>query len=275
MDLTQLSYRLRDGRLFHSYIVTGADQQCRDEAAMMIAQAGVCTGQTPLCGVCRNCKKAQEGIHPDISHLRPEKGAKEITVDAMRAVRAAASVIPNEGTRSVYIIHQADTMNTGAQNAMLKVFEEPPDHALFVLVAENPERLLQTVRSRCQVIYLTPASREDAKESGQGADALLEALLSGSPLDIAKASVPLEKMSRVELSELLVNTRRQLIVKAGSISPDRLAHLAEILNKADKYLDANVSSGHVSGLIMAEAMGLDDNILTAGKARHAGEKNFD
>ena len=259
MDLAQLASRLRSGRLFHSYIVTGASQQLRDEAAMLIAQAGVCTGQHPLCGVCRDCRKAQEGIHPDISHLRPEKGAKEITVDAMRAVRAAASVMPNQGARSVYIVHQADAMNTGAQNAMLKVFEEPPEHALFVLAAENPEKLLPTVRSRCQVIYLTPASQDAAVTGSHEADALLEALLSGNTLDIAKASVPLEKMNRIELSQLLADVRRQLIIKADSVPSSKLTRLADALNKADRYLDANVSPGHVSGFIMAEAMGLDDN----------------
>ena len=258
MDLTQLAERLKNGRLFHTYLVTGASQPLQERAGELIAQGGVCTGTPPIpCGTCRDCVKAAHGIHPDITHLRREKDAREFTVDAMRALRSAASVMPNEGRRSVYVIHQADTMNIQAQNAMLKVFEEPPAHAMFILLADNPQRLLPTVRSRCQEILLSQESSVPPAEASKQASSQLERLLSGNLMEITAAAVEMEKLGRSDFISLNDQLLGELAIRARSIPLDKLSGAAQILQTAGKYLDANVSSGHVAGLIMAGFSGLD------------------
>ncbi len=251
MDISQLASRLREGRLFHSYIITGADSGAIEDAANLVAQAAVCSGDPPLpCGKCRDCRKALRGIHPDISHVELAKDAKEHTVDSMRVLRAAAYVSPNEGSRSVYIIHAADAMNVQAQNAMLKVLEEPPGHVVFILLANNPERLLPTVRSRCETVRLVTASGSIQDDDTQAA-ALLEDLLSGDPLIICQACLTLEKLSRLEFTTVLDRLRRYLAISGINMEPVAVSRARKIFDTASKYLEANVSSGHVSGLIMA------------------------
>ena len=93
----------------------------------------------------------------------PEPG-KPITVDQVRQLRSDAYIRPNEGARKIYLLEQADQMNQSAQNAMLKLLEEGPAYAAFLLIAENAGGLLQTVRSRCEMLPLAPVSPQEAEE---------------------------------------------------------------------------------------------------------------
>ena len=155
--------------LSHAYIISGPRGSGRHTLAGLLAEAMVCTarsGEQP-CGRCSQCRKAKEGIHPDIMLVTGEKPGKPISVDQIRAVRADAYIRPNEGARKIYIAEEADRMQPSAQNAMLKLLEEGPEYAAFLLLAENPSGLLPTVRSRCEILRMTPLSvRECARELG-------------------------------------------------------------------------------------------------------------
>lgn len=87
---------------------------------------------------------------------------KPITVDQIRSLRADAYICPNEGTRKVYLLEGADEMNASAQNAMLKLLEEGPSYASFLLVASDGGGVLQTIRSRCEQLMLSPVSQGEA-----------------------------------------------------------------------------------------------------------------
>ena len=87
-------------------------------------------------------------------------------MDQVRQLRADAYIRPNEGERKVYLLEGADRMNASAQNAMLKLLEEGPAYAAFLLLAENGGGVLQTVRSRCEELSLTPVPPGEAEESG-------------------------------------------------------------------------------------------------------------
>lgn len=253
MDIEALAGRISGGRLFHSYIVTGADAEARERAGRLIARAAVCSGTGSIpCGRCRDCRKALQGVHPDITDVRRERDAREIGVDAMRSVRARASVLPNEAERSVYIIHEADLMNVQAQNAMLKIFEEPPAHAVFVLLAENPQRLLPTVESRCETVTLTPDRRET--DGDETASALVSAFARGDNSALLRAVIPMEAMSRTQLPEFLDALRREAVGLAaqGGQGADMSLKLSDTLDRAERLLNVNVSAGHVAGLILAE-----------------------
>jgi len=113
------------------------------------------------CDGCVSCKKIASATHPDFMVITPEKG--EIRVDGIRAVEDALSFKPYEGGKKVVIIDDADTMNPSAANAFLKTLEEPPDESLLILVTSSPDRLPETIRSRCARINFTPLSPEACK----------------------------------------------------------------------------------------------------------------
>ena len=114
----------------HAYILASPSADASFQAAAEIAGAAVCLGRPPLpCGYCSACRKVTARSHPDIqviSRLEDDKGKKkrELTVDQIRAVSSDAAILPNEAPRKVYIFREAETMNTEAQNAALKLLEE-------------------------------------------------------------------------------------------------------------------------------------------------------
>ena len=246
--------RINGARLVHAYIISGADEAERRAAAEYIAKTAVCTmgGERP-CLRCRNCNKSDKGVHPDITFVEKEKDAKELTVDAARALRAASATLPNEAERSVYIICDGDNMNTQAQNAVLKLLEEPPAHVIFVLLAENPERLLPTVRSRCELVCIPPLPVEKTEKKAEQILLLWE---KRDELGILKEINNVSGLDREVLRTLAGGMTRRIVSRlreGNSPRADRdLLGIQETLTKAEKYLDANVSAGNVSGMLLAE-----------------------
>ena len=151
--------------LSHAYILSGPPGSGRHTLARLLAAAMVCTAppaERP-CGRCAACRKVNEEIHPDVITLAGAGENKPISVDQVRALRADAYIRPNEGARKVYLIQNAGTMNASAQNAMLKLLEEGPPYAAFLLLAESEDELLPTVRSRCEVLRLAPVDRREGE----------------------------------------------------------------------------------------------------------------
>lgn len=160
----QLSAQAGGRGLSHAYLISGPDGAGKKTLARLLAAAMVCTGEGDQpCGVCPACRKALGGIHPDIITVTGEKG-KDISVGQIRSLRADAYIRPNEAPRKVYLIQDAQTMNTNAQNAILKLLEEGPPYAAFLLLTHNPGALLPTIRSRCEGISLAPVSPGEAQD---------------------------------------------------------------------------------------------------------------
>lgn len=148
--------------LAHACILAGPAGSGKRTLANLLSAALVCTGDGEVpCGVCPNCRKALAGIHPDIITVEPQ--GREIVVAQIRDLRADAYIRPNEAGRKVYRICQAQTMNASAQNALLKLLEEGPAYAAFLLLADNAAALLPTIRSRCQTLTLSPVSQAEAE----------------------------------------------------------------------------------------------------------------
>ncbi len=159
----QLAAHSRGRGLAHAYILAGPRGIGKHTLARALAAALVCTGSGERpCGQCAACRKTAGGIHPDIITVAGEPG-KDLTVAQIREMRADAYIRPNEAERKVYLIENAQSMNPSAQNAMLKLLEEGPSYAVFLLLAENGTALLPTVRSRCELLALTPLSRQEAE----------------------------------------------------------------------------------------------------------------
>ena len=149
----------RRGGLPHACLISGPVGSGRHTLANLLSAAMVCQDSREEgrpCRTCTQCKKVFDRIHPDVNLITGPAEGKPITVDQIRALRADAYIRPNEGRRKVYILENAGEMRTEAQNAMLKLLEEGPEYAAFLLLCDNPGAVLQTIRSRCEQLPLSP-----------------------------------------------------------------------------------------------------------------------
>ena len=143
----------RRGKLAHFYLISGPEGSGRHTLADLIAAGMLCREPDGPCGVCRTCRKLAAKNHPDyITIDDPEK--KTVPVDLIRQARSDLFIRPNEGDRKIYLFPRAQDMGIPGQNALLKVLEEPPPYGVFLLIADNPDKLLPTVRSRCVELKL-------------------------------------------------------------------------------------------------------------------------
>lgn len=158
----RLCASFRAGRHSHCYLLCGPDGSGKKTLAAILAQALQCEAAVPPCGRCNICRKINEGIHPDVITVDdPEK--KTVPVELVRQLQADAYVHPNEGKRKIYLIPRAQDLSDSAQNALLKLIEEPPAYAVFLLLTTNREKLLPTVRSRSVELRLEPVGWQQAQ----------------------------------------------------------------------------------------------------------------
>ncbi len=143
-----LAESLAKGHISHFYLISGPEGSGKHTLARLLAAAILCQGSRKPCGVCDPCRKVLANSHPDFITIDdPEK--KTVTVDLIRQARADIYVQPNESDYKIYLFPRAQDMGLPGQNALLKVLEEPPKYGVFLLLTDNPDKLLPTVRSRC------------------------------------------------------------------------------------------------------------------------------
>ncbi len=145
---------LQKGRISHFYLISGPVGSGKHILARLLAAAILCGGQERPCLGCNTCRKVLSGTHPDyITVDEPEK--KTVSVELVRKASADLYIQPNEGSHKIYLLPRAQDMGIPSQNALLKVLEEPPKYGVFILLTNNPEKLLPTVRSRCVELAMT------------------------------------------------------------------------------------------------------------------------
>ncbi len=241
-------------------------EKARSELASTLAAAMLCESDgapEKPCGHCKACRKALAGIHPDIITVSPgldSQGRKrrELLVDQVRGIAASAQVMPNEGRRKVYVIEDADTMNTQAQNALLKLLEEPPETAAFILCASNSALLLPTVRSRCEIIRAN-ADAEESAEAASDALELLNAVSSGSRSELLLWCTSHEGMDSRRCAAMVRAAREKLadvlLGKAQvSLDRERCIYLDALFERCSVYLRHNVGVKSVLGLIAVDGI---------------------
>lgn len=136
-------------------LIEGKDEETRIEFAKLIANMIVCTGdkQKP-CLVCSSCVKCASDSHPDIKFYSGDKPNGVFKVDTCRQIKADAFIIPNDGDKKVYILSESQNMNEAAENALLKILEEPPVFDFFIMTCDSRSAMLPTVLSRATTINL-------------------------------------------------------------------------------------------------------------------------
>ena len=160
--IDRLSKLMESGRFPHALIIEGEEGIGKKTLAKDLACALVCRNDDKPCGECAQCKKAMNGIHPDISEYIPAGTANSFHVDTVRNIINDAYVQPNEADYKIYILANAHCMNQNAQNALLKILEEPPKYVVFILTTNSKSALLSTVLSRSVCVSLEGVDIERA-----------------------------------------------------------------------------------------------------------------
>ena len=254
-------------RLPHACLISAPSREAALREARRLAAAAVCDGEgAKPCGRCRDCRKVEAGIHPDVitvTRLTDDKGKKKqaITVDQIRALSADAIVLPNEAARKVYIIDEAETMNPSAQNAALKLLEEPPANAVFLLCTVNPLLLLPTIRSRCAQIGVTGEEREPAEDAVKAlAAGYLKTVASGDEAQLLRWCIQNEDIDTKTLLAFTQEVRLRLTdmlclrQKAKKLSRADMIRLCALMETIAQYLKVNTGIRQLFGLLAVESL---------------------
>lgn len=164
LPLSELTYIVQTGRIPNALLFYGPRGTGKKQAALFFAQACNCHADNDRsCNICASCKKISGGMHPDMIFLGPAENKKIITISQIRDMgRIIASRANEAALRMVCILH-ADLMNPQAQNALLKMLEEPPGRTFFILSAAQTAPLLPTILSRCRRINFQAHAAHEIK----------------------------------------------------------------------------------------------------------------
>lgn len=157
----QLRRSAASGRSSHAYLFLGGAGAGKRLIANTFAKALQCEGEKRPCDSCKSCHAFNHGNHPDVIYFQPLKNGKTYTIEDVREqLLETVDLKPFQYEKKIYIIEKADTLNIQSQNALLKTLEEPPAHAVFLLLAERAEAFLPTILSRVVMMKIRPLSAE-------------------------------------------------------------------------------------------------------------------
>ena len=211
------------GRISHFYLLSGPAGSGKRTLAKLLAAAILCKSPDRPCGNCPACRKVLSNNHPDFITIDdPEK--KTIPVDLIRDTRSDIYIRPNEADHKIYLFPRAQDMGIPGQNALLKVLEEPPAYGVFILLTDNPQKLLPTVRSRCTELALTALPE----------DIILRQLRQEFPDTDAAAITAASGRSGGFLGQA-----RELLEEGSDLSPQTTAFLSAF-SRRDPYALAQV-----------------------------------
>jgi DNA polymerase-3 subunit gamma/tau len=149
----------------HAFLFNGPKGTGKTSAARVLAKILNCTTNKKYsepCNKCDQCKSIDVGSNLDVIEI---DAASHRGIDDIRSLRDAVKLAPVSATKKVYIIDEAHMLTTEASNALLKTLEEPPTHVVFILATTNPEKLIETIRSRCQIINFKRANTQELMRS--------------------------------------------------------------------------------------------------------------
>ena len=254
-------------RFSHACIVTGPPAAA-GKAALTLAKGMLCARPGPdgsPCEKCPHCHKVEAGTHPDLIVITRQaddrgKPKREIYVDQIRELAASAAVLPNEAARKVYLISEAGAMNPAAQNALLKLLEEPPPFDAFLLVADSAALLLETVRSRCVLRSAGEGEEPTAPEARALAERWIGLAAGRARVSLISFANENAELSNAEMLDFARAARTLLTDMLCGRLPDlglprsELLRLEALMERSAEYLRFNVGVKHVLGMLSAESV---------------------
>ncbi len=151
----RMTAALQRNKVSHCYLITGPEGSGKRTLAGLLMAAMQCRDALQPCGRCPQCVKVLGGLHADVITVDDSEHVN-IPVKLVREVCADIYIRPNEGKRKIYYFPRAQALNVQGQNALLKYIEEPPAYGTFIFLCEHSERMLQTIRSRCVELRMSP-----------------------------------------------------------------------------------------------------------------------
>ncbi len=268
-----LARALESGRVHSAYLLSGAGAAPR-EAALRFVRGLVCTGAgEPPCEACLACRRSRSsderpvialdgagkkgpllrhvGDHPDLLWVERGVGDTRVRIAQVRALQAALRLRTHEGGRRAAVIADAEWLNAEAQNALLRLLEEPPPETVLVLVAASSAGLLATLRSRCQRVRFAPAQADPW-------------LSPGADDDVCELVRRIDAIAGASLSELLDWAEEYRGARA-----DAAPAVEALLETGSAWLRARVAAGAREGPASGDLTPALDAFATLRAARRA------
>jgi DNA polymerase-3 subunit delta' len=154
-----LKSHVTNQKLRQAYLITGPQGVGRRTLALRLAQAVNCDQPVSAgdpCGKCANCMRFEAMQHPDLAVIQAEQEGGVLKVDQVRALQHTLALSPYEAQYRIALLLRFEEAHPSAENALLKILEEPPSQVILILTARSPESVLPTTLSRCEVIRLAP-----------------------------------------------------------------------------------------------------------------------
>jgi len=264
--ISQFRSTVLEGKAAHAYLLCGAAGSGKKTLAGIMAQMLMCDAAG--CDECIACQKIEKNIHPDLIRLRGANKNGTYSVDQIREIRKDALIYPNEGRKKIYILENAETMTPAAQDAFLKILEEPPVFVVFILLCNDESKMLSTILSR--VIRLAPrlpALEESARWIGsqvQISEQMIRTALGvtmGNPGQALSLLQSGKLEQRIQLCErftkvMLTGTSYELAVISHGAAADR-TEFSEFLKTLSLYFrDILVykTTADIDALIFSESI---------------------
>jgi DNA polymerase-3 subunit gamma/tau len=280
-----LQNAIRNNRVAHAYIFSGARGVGKTTAARILAKALNCVnGPTPEpCGVCDSCKEIASGSSLDVIEI---DAASNRGIDQIRELREMVRYAPAAARSKVVILDEAHMLTGEASNALLKTLEEPPDRVIFVMATTEPENLVDTIRSRSQHFHfraltfaeitgrLQEIAQKESLQIESGALAVIARMAEGSLRDAlslleqARAFCG-DKIPDKDVRELLGvvpdDALEELVGAIASGSADRALGLVHTFQKEGRNLQhfCREAIRHMRNLLIARVCGADSDLIAA------------
>lgn len=267
-SIQALENAMKNSRLPHGIVLESTQPQLLQQYIKKLSKWAVCKESNKPCNACSQCKKVETENHPDIYTAQLAGKTEVVNVDEIRKICNDAYIKPNEATTKVYIIPNADKMQIQAQNAFLKVLEEPPQNILFILCCTSAQQLLLTIRSRVTVYKLgfDTTADENAQKAIQKAQQIARALTVTKGYELLCATLFTDRVFaksvinnlllivnnavKAKVANINCNDVEQLL--ADSLSTQNLIDILDIITTAEARLNSNINMNLFSSWFCAE-----------------------
>jgi len=198
---------LSKGSTPHAFLFAGPKGTGKTSAARILAKIVNCESKNSPCGKCKQCVSIDKGNNLDVIEM---DAASHRGIDDVRVLRDAVKLSPVSALKKIYIIDEAHMLTTEASNALLKTLEEPPEHVIFILATTNPEKLLETIKSRTTYIPFRKANPDEIVNSLKRVVLGEKIKIDNETLSVIAEAADGSFRDAIKILEQLVSEERQL-----------------------------------------------------------------